>query len=122
MRSSFDSKVVYPVTFLADSGSPDTFITPAVLQALGLGEDTKYTVLLEFLFSSSLLPTFQHTRYGPAYSAFLGRFKKAFRVHIADPEAHYANVNLLGTSVLWHGNLQAHKSKGLLTWVPDEGW
>src|SRR5690349_14968737 len=39
LRSSFDSNVVYPVTFLANSGSPDTFVTPAVIQALGLGQD-----------------------------------------------------------------------------------
>jgi len=91
---------------LADSGSPDTFVTPAVLQALGLGQDH----------------TYENVAYGPAYSAFLGRRKKPFRVHVARPDAHYANINLLGTSVLWHGNLQAHKSKGVLTWVPDEGW
>ena len=43
-------------------------------------------------------------------------------LHVARPDAHTANINLLGTSVLWHGNLQAHNSKELLTWVPDEGW
>jgi len=55
----------------------------------GLGQDHACEVLSEssfFLFGSLFLPPFQNVAYGLAYSAFLCRRKKPFRVHVARPD------------------------------------
>lgn len=73
--------LVYPVTFLLDTGSPFTFLMPEVVSKLGIPATSALNSGLSQYKRNAYV-------YGEAVSVY-------------ESGNHYRNINLLGTDVLW---------------------
>jgi len=82
MATKRKEKIVYPISFLVDTGSPQTYLNKKTIEDL----------LLE------PKPFFTHTGFSLYY--------KKIHVACAESQGHFEALNVVGTDLLWYGKLE----------------
>jgi len=102
LRTTESEGPFYPTTFLIDTGAPGSFLTEKSIKKLGLKADR----------------THEHKNYGEGFKVWIG--KRHYHFYVAHRDQHWANVNLLGTNILWQQKLVIDRPNNSI-WTSERG-